>query len=261
MKYKAFILLLTTSIVVIGGVLLLQRSQSSTDWIWQVSQGGTLLWPLLVASALIDSINPCSFSILLVSIIFLFTIGRTKQSILRYGLVYILGIFLAYLFIGLGLLQALHIFDIPHFMSKVGAGALVIFGLINILETIFPKFPIKLAVPHKAHMTMNELVKKVSFPAMLGLGLLVGLCEFPCTGGPYLVVLGLLHDTKTYWQGVGYLFAYNLLFIIPLLLILLVSSNQVVVEHVQRVQKSNSKMLKIIAGLLMIVLAYIILYI
>ncbi len=261
MKNKNFILLLTTAIIVFGGVLLLQRSQNSSEWIWQISDGGRLLWPLLVSSALIDSINPCSFSILLVSIIFLLTIGRSKRSVLMYGLVYVLGIFLAYLFIGLGLLQALHIFDIPHFMSKVGAGALILFGLINILESVFPKFPIKLAVPHSAHAAMNTLVHKISFPAMLGLGLLVGLCEFPCTGGPYLVVLGLLHDTKTYWQGVGYLFAYNLLFIVPLLLILFVASNQVVVERVQRFQKSNSKTLKIVAGLLMIVLAYVILYI
>jgi cytochrome c biogenesis protein CcdA len=260
MKHKNLILLILLALLVFGAAIFFQRFHAGATLIWSVSQNGTVLLPLIVVSSLVDSINPCAFSILIVSIIFLFSIGKSKDKILAYGLAYIFGIFAVYLLIGLGLLQALHIFSIPHFMSKVGAALLIIFGIINILETLFPKFPIRFAIPHSAHERMNTLVEKVSFPAMLALGALVGLCEFPCTGGPYLTALGLLHDTGTYWKGAGYLILYNVIFILPLVVILLIASNRTLVDKIQSAQKSNKGYEKIIAGFVMIVLAFVILY-
>jgi cytochrome c biogenesis protein CcdA len=259
MKHKNLILLILFAVLVFGSAIFFQRFHAGASLIWSVSHNGTVLLPLIVVSSLVDSINPCAFSILIVSIIFLFGIGKSKEKIFAYGLAYIFGIFAVYLLIGLGLLQALHIFNIPHFMSKVGAGLLILFGIINILETLFPKFPIRFAIPHSAHNKMNQLVEKVSFPAMIALGALVGLCEFPCTGGPYLTALGLLHDTGTYWKGAGYLILYNLIFVMPLVVILLIASHRTLVEKVQNFQKSSKGYEKIIAGLIMIVLAFIIL--
>lgn len=259
MKYKNLILLILFGLLVFGGALFFQKFQAGSQWLWSISNQGQTLLPLVVVSSLVDSINPCAFSILIVSIIFLFGIGKTRENIFKYGIAYIFGIFLVYLLIGLGIMQVLHIFNVPHFMSKLGAGLLILFGAINILETIFPNFPIKFAIPHSAHGKMNELVKKVSIPAMIALGALVGLCEFPCTGGPYLTVIGLLHDSKTYWSGTGYLLLYNLIFILPLVVILLVSSNKVLVDKVQDFQNSNKKYMKIVAGFIMIILAFVIL--
>ncbi|MBX4187057.1 MAG: hypothetical protein KW802_02230 [Candidatus Doudnabacteria bacterium] len=210
---------------------------------------------------MVDSINPCAFSILIVSLIFLFSLGSSTSKVIKYGLVYILGIFVAYFLIGLGILQALHIFDIPHFMSKLGAAMLVLFGALSMLEALFPNFPIKLGVPHSAHEKMNQLLERVSIPAMFLLGGLVGLCEFPCTGGPYLMVIGLLHDSKTYWTGAVYLIIYNLIFVLPLVLILLTSGNKKMVEKVKQLQQANRKQMKIGAGIAMILLAILILYI
>src|SRR3989344_6812490 len=143
MKYKALVLLILSGLLVFGGAFFFQQSQTGGDWLWTVSNQGETLLPLVVVSSLVDSINPCAFSILIVSIIFLFGLGKVRERVLFLGLFYILGIFTVYLLIGLGLLQALHIFNVPHFMSKVGAGLLILFGAVNILETVFPKFPIK----------------------------------------------------------------------------------------------------------------------
>jgi cytochrome c-type biogenesis protein len=259
MKHKNLILLVLFALLVFGAAIFFQRFHSGATLIWSLSHNGSVLLPLIIVSSLVDSINPCAFSILIVSIIFLFGLGKSKEKILAYGLIYIAGIFVVYFLIGLGILQVLHIFSIPHFMSKLGAGLLIVFGIVNILETLFPKFPIRFAIPHNAHSKMNGLVEKVSFPAMFALGALVGLCEFPCTGGPYLTVLGLLHDTGTYWKGAGYLILYNLIFILPLLAILGIASHKTLVTKVQNFQKSSKGYEKIIAGLIMIVLAFVIL--
>jgi len=78
------------------------------------------LLPLLIASALVDSTNPCAFSILLLTIAFLFSIGRLRSDILKAGALYIFGIFLVYILIGLGILQTLEVFNVPNFMAKIG---------------------------------------------------------------------------------------------------------------------------------------------
>jgi cytochrome c-type biogenesis protein len=258
-KYRNLIVLSALALLIFGGAIFFQKFQAGSLWLWGISSGGSVLLPLMVVSALVDSVNPCAFSILIVSIIFLFSLGKTREKILSYGLFYILGIFAVYLLIGLGILQVLHIFNVPHFMSKVGAALLIIFGIINILETLFPKFPIHFAIPHSAHGKMNQLIEKVSLPGMFALGALVGLCEFPCTGGPYLTALGLLHDMKTYWLGAGYLILYNLIFVSPLVVILSIASNKALVEKMQGFQKSNQKWMKVVAGFLMLALAFVIL--
>ena len=242
----------------LGIVLLFKFGNVGTATLWKISNGGKWLLPLITVSALVDSINPCAFSILLLTIAFLFSAGRLRSSILKIGGVYILGIFLAYLLIGLGLLHALHLFNTPHFMAKVGATLLIAFGVINIFEVVWPRFPIKLHIPHSAHHKMAELIDRASVPTAFMLGALVGVCEFPCTGGPYLAVLGLLHDSVTYFKGFGYLIFYNLIFVLPLIIILLIASHQNVLAKVQVWQQQERKTERFIAGFLMAALGIVI---
>ncbi|MBE0626729.1 MAG: hypothetical protein IH606_18160, partial [Burkholderiales bacterium] len=118
---KKLSFLVAGTLLLFGLVMLFRIENIGTTALWNLSEGGTWLLPLIGVAALIDSINPCAFSILLVTIAFLLSIGKIRSSVLAIGSAYILGIFLVYLLIGLGLLQTLHIFDTPHFMAKVGA--------------------------------------------------------------------------------------------------------------------------------------------
>ncbi len=241
-----------------GSVLLFTSGNVGTAALWHLSNEGKWLLPLVVVSSLIDSINPCAFSVLIVTIAFLFSLGKLRSSILQIGSIYVLGIFLVYTLIGLGILQTLHIFDTPHFMAKVGASVLVALGLINITSEFVPAFPIKLRIPHAAHPRMAELMEKASLPSAFLLGGLVGLCEFPCTGGPYLMVLGLLHDQTTYAVGLGYLMLYNLIFVLPLVLILLVSSDKTLLAKVEAWKKQKMKTMRLGGGSAMVVLGLIV---
>lgn len=248
------------ALAIAGGAIYF-GSMGSAAFIWQISGEGSLLLPIVAAAALVDSINPCAFSLLLLTIAFLFSIGRLRSDILRIGLIYILGIFLAYFLIGLGIFQALHIFGIPHFMGKVGAGLLIAFGLINVLDALIPNFPIKLRIPQGAHHKMAELMNKASLPTAFALGMLVGVCEFPCTGGPYLAVLGLLHDQATFLKGFSYLALYNLIFVLPLLVTLFIASDKKLIEKVQVWQKAQKGKERLIAGILMVGLGIIIFFV
>lgn len=247
-------------IIILGTVAFFRFSGSGTQILWAFSDGGKWLLPLVGVAALIDSINPCAFSILILTIAFLFGIGSMRSRILSIGALYILGIFAVYMLIGLGIMQTLHLFDTPHFMAKVGASLLIALGLINVAGEFFPSFPIKLKIPTVAHHKMAELMARISLPTAFLLGALVGLCEFPCTGGPYLMVLGLLHDQATYFRGFGYLLLYNIIFVLPLVIILLISSDAVLVARVQAWQGRERGWMRLGGGIAMILLGIIILF-
>ena len=255
---KKYILLLIGAALLLGAIIFLRYSSVGTQLVWQISNGGKWLLPLVGVAALIDSINPCAFSILLLTIAFLIGIGKARSGVLKIGGAYILGIFVIYILIGLGILQALHLFNTPHFMAKVGASVLIVLGIINLINEFFPAFPIKLRIPHVAHHKMAELMEKASLPTAFLLGGLVGLCEFPCTGGPYLMILGLLHDQVTYIRGLGYLAFYNLLFILPLVIILFLASNSVLLDKVRAWQRSERPAMRFWGGVGMVVIGTLI---
>ena len=257
---KKLTILLTAGAALLGLVFFFKFGNVGTAALWNLSNDGKWLLPLVGVSALIDSINPCAFSVLILTIAFLFSIGKLRSSILKIGSSYIAGIFLIYFLIGLGLLQTLHLFNTPHFMARVGAALLIVLGAINLINEFFPAFPIKLKIPNAAHHKMAKLMERGSMPTAFLLGGLVGLCEFPCTGGPYLMVLGLLHDQGTYLTGVGYLLLYNLIFILTLVIILTISSDKGLLEKVQAWQQKERKLMRFGGGIAMVVLGIIIFF-
>jgi cytochrome c biogenesis protein CcdA len=133
--------------------------------------------------------------------------------------------------------------------------------VINILSRLFPKFPIKLKIPTVSHKAMGRLMERASFPAAFGLGLLVGICQFPCMGGPYLMVIGLLKDQVTYLAGSSYLVLYNFVLIIPLVAVLWITANQNIVNKMQEWKKTNIKGVKFWAGVAMIIIGILIFFI
>jgi cytochrome c biogenesis protein CcdA len=258
MKNKTLIILLAVATVLFGGVLLLKTSNIGTTILWDISNSGAWMFPLVAVSALIDSINPCAFGILLLTLAFLLSLHKNRATILKIGGVYILGLLTVYFLIGLGILEVLHLFNTPHFMVKVGAVLLIILGGINLINEFFPSFPLKLRIPQNAHAKMAALMHHASFPAAFLLGALVGLCEFPCTGGPYLMILGLLHDQGTYLAGVGYLVFYNLIFVLPLVLILLIASNEGLIAKVREWKQEHTGDMRLWGGIAMIILGFLI---
>lgn len=248
-------------VIAIAGIVFLKNNSATAAFIWSISREGTWLLPLLFVSAILDSVHPCSFSILLITIAFFFGIQMSREKILKLGGTYVAGIFTAYFLIGLGILKVLHLFNTPHFMGKLGATLLITFGVINLLNRFFPRFPIKLKIPGVAHGVMSKLMDRVSFPAVFGLGLLVGICQFPCMGGPYLMVIGLLRDQVTYMTGFGYLLLYNLILIIPLVVVLFISAKKEMVDKVQVWKRDNMTGLKLWTGIAMIIIGILIFFI
>lgn len=217
------------------------------------------LFPLIALTGFLDGLNPCAFAVLLFFIAFLFSLKKTRLGILTMGITYIVAIYLAYLGIGIGLFRAIQLTGSPHFMAKVGAYLVIILGLINLLGLIFPDFPIRLIIPQFSKKTLSELMYRATVPAAFVLGFLVGLCTFPCSGGPYVAIVSLLSAKVTYFKGLVYLLLYNLMFVTPLIIILALSSNKMIIEKITNLEQAQSKRLHLLGSLVMIALGIIIL--
>jgi cytochrome c biogenesis protein CcdA len=212
------------------------------------------LLPAVVFTGLLDSVNPCAFAVILLLIAFLFTIRQTRRRVVQLGLVYIGMIFLVYFAIGLGLLRAVSLSDDPHFVARAGSWLLIGLGAINLAEYFYPRFPIKLHMPAAAGDKTNEWLKKATVPATVGVGFLVGLCTFPCSGGIYVSIITLLNAKTTLGWGVGYLALYNVLFVLPLLAILAAAGNRVAAKHWAAWEREHARRIRLWYGLAMVAL-------
>lgn len=212
------------------------------------------LLPAVVISGLLDSVNPCAFAVILLLIAFLFTIRQARRRVVQLGLVYIGTIFLVYFAIGLGILRAVSLSDDPHFVARAGSWLLIGLGAINLAEYFFPRFPIKLHMPAAAADKTNEWLKKATLPATVGVGFLVGLCTFPCSGGIYVSIITLLNAKTTLGWGVAYLALYNVLYVLPLLAILAAVGNRVTAKRWATWEREHSRRIRLWYGLIMIAL-------
>jgi cytochrome c-type biogenesis protein len=223
-----------------------------------VANLGALL-PAVIVTGLLDSVNPCAFAVILLLIAFLFTLRQSRQRVLQLGGVYIAMIFLVYFAIGLGLLSAVRLSSDPHFVARAGSWLLIALGVLNLIEYVWPNFPIKLHMPEAAHHKTNELLKKASLPATVGMGILVGLCTFPCSGGIYVSIITLLNAKTTLAWGVGYLALYNALFVLPLILILAAAGNRQTAKVWATWERQHALRIRLWYGLMMVALGAVML--
>ncbi|NIA02103.1 MAG: DUF1573 domain-containing protein [Nitrospirae bacterium] len=216
------------------------------------------LFAIITSSAFLDGINPCAIAVLLFFIAFLFSIKKTKRSIWKIGFIYIFAIYLAYFLIGIGLAQAIIISGYPHLMAYVGAYLVIALGVIQLLGVVFPRFPIRLRIPLNTKAVLEKWLYKATVPAAFVGGFVVGLCTFPCSGGIYVAIIGMLASTQTYFQGFGWMVWYNLIFVAPLIILLILAANPKTTERLQRLERKESRNSKVVIGLTMIALGVII---
>ncbi len=89
-------------------------------------------------------------------------------------------------------------------------------------------------------------------------GFAVCLLELPCTGGPYFFILGLMAEKTTRLAAIPLLIYYNLIFILPQIVItLLVYLGFPVIPKVAHWKHKSTRALHLAIGLMMITLGTI----
>ena len=215
----------------------------------------------VLVTALIDSINPCAIGvlILLVSIMIAF---KTKKEMLFYGLMYVLAVFVTYVLAGFGILYFLS--SIPLFVSEyisIVVGSLIIIaGLIEIKDFFWYGQGISLAIPPERAKQIHEMTKKVTLPGVLFLGAFVAGVELPCTGAPYLAILLLLSQNFNF-AAFLMLILYNLIFVLPLIVILLMVNFGFKIQNIKRWKQNNRAYMSLATGIILILLGWLLILI
>jgi len=173
----------------------------------------------LISLALSDSINPCTFAVFTaLLLITLNALGKNRTIVI--GACFILAIFISYYALGLGLIQ---FFALTPNLDKIVSVIGVFIGVFNIVRGLRPNF--KSPLPKIIRKFISSQIDKsfLSPIASFLLGLILSLTLLPCTGGPYLIGAILLAPLKSI-QKYAYLALYNIIFVAPLIVILLLIS-------------------------------------
>lgn len=218
---------------------------------------------VVLISAAIDSINPCAIGVLILMISVMF--GQKKKSgrMLLYGLAYIAAIFATYLAAGLGLVYFLKTIPIvvAEYLS-LGVGALVIFaGILEIKDYFWYGRGPSLQIPH----VFAQLIKKwsgstTSLVGVMLLGAFVAAVELPCTGAPYLAIITILSVNFNFAAFV-LMVLYNLVFVLPLIVILLLVAGGMKVSKAHKWKEENKGTMRLFLGLLLVGLGWLLILI
>ncbi len=135
-----------------------------------------------------------------------------QGSVLQTAIAYISGNFVAYLLIGIGLFSTLNLFTLPGYTSKVIAILAIAVALISLFSKL----------PKQTRPLIKKILSAITSPyAAFIAGAVISVIELPCSGGPYFLALTLMSQyLMSQAEVLVYLVIYNLIFVLPLVVVL-----------------------------------------
>ncbi len=252
-----------------------------------ITEGVTV--PVIVGAAVIDSINPCAFGVLIFILGYLMKVSKNKAKVLADGFGYVIGVYVTYLLLGILIFQGIsHVLrliqelsvtlpilgptPVAPFLYQIFGVIIIFFGLLEFKEFIAPnsggpKLAIMPTFAEKVKGWTKVLGAAANKNFLFGLGFsvvmgfLVALVELPCTGAPYIAVIALLTQAGfTLGQSIPLMLAYNFIFIFPLLLIIFIVFKGMGVKHLQSWKNEHKSAMRVAAGMLLIALGLFIFF-
>lgn len=217
---------------------------------------------LVLGAAAVDSINPCAIGVLILMISVILGGHKSVGKMLFLGGLYILAIFTTYLLAGLGLLYFLA--SIPLFVTEyisITAGTLIVlFGLVEIKDYFWYGRGFSLVIPAVFGSKIHKLSKNITIPGVILTGAFVAGVELPCTGAPYLAIITILSINFNF-QAFLMLVLYNIVFVLPLVVILIMVAGGVKLHVVKKWKQEARGLMRLAIGVLLIGLGWLLILI
>ncbi|MEM3127127.1 MAG: GAP family protein [Candidatus Woesearchaeota archaeon] len=213
--------------------------------------------PIIIGAAVVDSINPCAFGVLIFLLAYLAETVKKRIWMLINGLIYIFAVFVTYLAAGLILLPILKEMRSFSLWGYAVLGTVVIIaGLLEIKDFFFYGKWISLSIMPTEVERIKHYVSKVSDKPLTAffLGVFVALVELPCTGAVYLAVLALMSLSGVTIGHIWFLVLYNLIFVLPLIIILFAVYKGTSTEKFEHWRQKHKRAMRLITGLTLIIL-------
>ncbi len=189
-----------------------------------------LTFGIVLGAGLLDGINPCAFTTIIFLISYLSVFGVSRRKMFYTGSMFTFAVFLTYFVIGLIFYNYLKIVLTNRTISLVINGMLLILvaalGVLSLLDFFrslqgntrnitlqLPRF-IKLQIHERIRNFANRNIAILWAPFLLGV-VIAGM-ELTCTGQVYIPIVTMISDPRHRIAAIGYLFSYNVAFIVPL---------------------------------------------
>jgi len=210
-------------------------------------------WPVVISTGIVDSINPCAIGVLVIMVATLLRLSDDRKKMVRVGVIYISTVFLTYLAAGFGLLTFVQRFPgINYYLGWIVGVIVIIMGLIEIKDYFAYGKGISLQISKKHAKTIMKKINNITASGSIFLGIFVAAVELPCTGGPYLAITTVLAKIGLSWQVFWMLFIYNIIFVLPLLVILLLVYFGMDAEKIRNWKDDKKKWMRLISGIIMV---------
>jgi cytochrome c biogenesis protein CcdA len=220
----------------------------------------------VLGAGLLDGLNPCAFATLVFFISYLAFSGRSGRDILLVGIAFALGVFLTYLLVGVGLLKVVQSLS---FFTALGRWVYLITALLcMVLATLtFRDFfraregqptEMTLKLPMNLRRRIHKVIREGSqvraFVAMaLVTGFVVSLLELACTGQVYLpTIMFVMSVPELAGQAFLYLVLYCLMFILPLIVVFVLSYFGTTSEQLGQFINRHTASIKLATALLFV---------
>jgi len=216
----------------------------------------------IISLALIDAVNPCALAVMtMVLVSMLLHNPKNKRNVLLGGLSFTLAVFILYFLYGLIMIQFFsHLIpETGKFTNYIfkGFGALaILLGLLNLKDFLnYSPGSLGTEMPMSMRPKVKLLTKKMTSPkGAFIVGLFVTFFLLPCTIGPYIIASGKL-SLLNFFQTIPWLIVYNLIFVVPMILItFLIYLGVSTVQNVSGWKERNIKYLHLIEAIILIFL-------
>ena len=200
-------------------------------------------WAIVLAG-LTDGINPCAFAVIVFFISFLSVYKYDRKEIILVGSAYCGAVFVAYVLIGLGLFNFLYRMSSFYYVmwgfKWLTVALCALFLVLSLYDFIVyqitkdsDKVIMQLSKNNKerVHKIIRYFLRDKDksafrlFCAAVIVGFLVSLIEAVCTGQVYLPTIAVIlkEANQDFLRAIMYLLIYNLMFIVPLVIIFVLS--------------------------------------
>ena len=225
----------------------------------------TSLFIITILIAAIDSINPCSFFVLLFLLsILLYT--KSKKRMLLVGGIFIFFSGFFYFLLMAALLNFVSVVENTYIISIIAGIIAVIFGILNIKDFFFFKKGISVGITadqkSKLYNQVRKIIKITSVPSLvlstIVLAISANTVELLCTFNlPFIYTGTILPQYKlSIIDNYFYLIFYNIIYVLPLLIIVLL---MVITLGRWKLSEFQGRVLKLFSGIMILSLGLILL--
>ncbi len=207
-----------------------KTGEASDEIVSRFNAFGTLA---VVGAGLLDGINPCAFATIVFFISYMSLVGRGRKEMFIAGSAFAAAVFVTYLLLGMGLLKFLSFLNefsvlakCVYLLAAIGTFALAFLSFYDAYKAKQGKVKeITLQLPNSLKQSIHKVIREQTRTSgviigALVIGFAISALELVCTGQVYLPTITFVMGVEGMrGHALTYLILYNLMFIVPLLVV------------------------------------------